>query len=178
MKDLLEAEDFVRAAVERHCHAKGYTESPGVNILAPHDAVAAFAMAELLIRSGFDHIVAVAPEGHIYGFFLERLGATVLSVYVDFPPTRCEAVDDLSSIRGGRVLVIEDDVAGGRTLRLVANHLESYGPRSLALYPGHLRWVQRLENVPANFTEVYLAEERLNPAERGRHVDAFIRHPW
>jgi hypothetical protein len=174
----LQTEEFVRRAVERHCLEKGYAEGRGVNILAPHDSVAAFAMAGLLARREFDHVVAVAPEGHIFGFLLERLGATVLSVRVDNPPTRCEAVEDIEVIRGGRVLVVEDDVVGGRALRLVADYLGNYRPRSLSLYLGHLRWVQRVENVPADFTEVFVAEERLNSAERERQIEAFLRHPW
>jgi hypothetical protein len=62
--------------------------------------------------------------------------------------------------------------------QIVASYLKRYGPRSLSLYLGHLRWVQRIENVPAHFTEVYIAEERLNPAERSLHVDAFIHRRW
>jgi hypothetical protein len=52
------------------------------------------------------------------------------------------------------------------------------GRGSLSLYLGHLRWVQRIENVPDDFMEVYIAEERLNPAERSRQVDAFLRRRW
>src|SRR5438046_1685709 len=67
--------DRVRADVRRHCESKGRREGPGVNNFVPHDCVAAFAMARRLIDSGdFDRYVAVAPEGHIYGYFLERLG--------------------------------------------------------------------------------------------------------
>jgi hypothetical protein len=178
MGSLFQTEDAVLAAVKRHCEAKGYVKKPGVNNFVPYDAVAAFAMADLLVRQGFDHVVAVAPEGHIYGFFLERLGVTVLSVYVDYPPTRCDAVDDLSAIRGERVLVIEDDVASGRTLELVAGHLARYEPRALSLYLGHARYMQQLDNVPAEFGEVYLAEQRLDPAERSRREEAFIGSHW
>jgi hypothetical protein len=175
MEPLRRARDQVLAAVKRHCEAKGYAEGPGVNDFAPHDAVAAFAMARLLVREGFDHFVAVAPEGHIYGFFLEKLGATVLSVFTDYPPTRCEAVEDLSAIRGGRVLIIEDDVASGRTLRLVIDHLLGYEPGELHLYLGHTGGIQRVENVPDSIKEVYLAEDLLDPADRGKHEEEFVQ---
>jgi hypothetical protein len=80
---------------------RGTVEGPNVNNFVPHDCVAAFAMARLLLGSGkFDSYVAVAPEGHIYGYFLERLGAEVLSVHADYPPTRCSSGDALSVIRG------------------------------------------------------------------------------
>src|SRR5262245_28135509 len=73
--------DRVLADVRSHCQAKGYREGPGVNNFIPHDAVAAFAMARSLTGSGlFDHYLAVAPEGHVYGYFFECLGARVLSV--------------------------------------------------------------------------------------------------
>jgi hypothetical protein len=145
MDTLRRACDQVLAAVKRHCEAKGYAEGPGVNNFAPHDAIAAVAMARLLVREGFDHYVAVAPEGHIYGYFLERLGVPVLSVFTDYPPTPCESVEDLSAIRGGRVLLIEDDVASGRTLRLVVDHLQQFDPGALSLYLGHTRGIQRID---------------------------------
>src|SRR5262249_6060706 len=64
--------EIVLAGVRQHCEAKGYREGPGVNNFVPHDAVAAFGMARRLIASGFDHFLAIAPEGHIYGYFFER----------------------------------------------------------------------------------------------------------
>lgn len=66
--------DAVLADVRRHCQAKGYRERAGVNNSVPHDAVAAFGMAKLLANRGFEHYVAVAPEGHIYGYSFEHLG--------------------------------------------------------------------------------------------------------
>lgn len=175
MEALGQARDQILSAVKLHCEAKGYCEGRGINNFAPHDCVAAFAMAGLLTSAGFDHYVAVAPEGHIYGFFLERLGTTVLSVFTDYPPTRCEAVEDLTVIRGGRVLVIEDDVASGRTLRLVVEHLQQFAPGSLSLYLGHTRGIQRVENVPDAIEELYLAEDMLDPADRGKHEENFVR---
>ena len=121
----------------RHCEAKGYREGDGVNNFAPHDPVAAFAMARALLGSNrFDRFVAVAPEGHIYGYFFERLGAEVLEVFTDYPPTRCASRDELSVLKGARVLLIEDDVIGGGTLRLVAGHLRQFSPAALAVTGG------------------------------------------
>jgi hypothetical protein len=74
----------VVADVRRHVRrSKGHEEGPWVNPLAPADCVAAFSMARLLTGRGlFDHCIAVAPEGHVYGYFFERLGVPVLSVHV------------------------------------------------------------------------------------------------
>lgn len=159
--------DAVLADVRRHCEAKGYREGPGVNNFVPHDAVAAFGMARRLAAEEFDHYLAIAPEGHIYGYFFERLGVPVLSVYTDFPPTRCATDDDLRVIEGRRVLLIEDDVIGGRTLRLVIEYLRQFSPGALALYLGHTKGIQHLRNVPTEVSKIYLAEDYVSP--EGRH---------
>ena len=167
--------DRVLAEVRKHCHSKGYQEAPGVNNFVPHDCVNGSAMALLLSRSGlFDHYLAIAPEGHIYGYFFERLGAKVLSIFTDYPPTKCQAEDDLARIRNGRVLLIEDDVIGGRTLRLVVGHLLQFHPRSLALYLGHTQGIQHLRNVPPEIGTTYLAEQCLDYGQRQADEAAFL----
>lgn len=117
----------INKAIRRHVQSKGDADSPWQNPLVPQDCVAAFAMAKLLTQKQFDHYLAVAPEGHVYGFFFERLGARVLSVFVDYPPRRLESRDDLTVIQGGRVLILEDDVISGVTLQLVPIPLEYAG---------------------------------------------------
>jgi phosphoribosyl transferase-like protein len=154
--------DAVLAHVRRYCRSKGYREGPGVNNFVPHDAVAAFGMAELLAAAAFDCYLAIAPEGHIYGYFFERLGATVLSVLTDYPPTRITIEDDLRAVEGRRVLLIEDDVIGGRTLRLVVEHLRQFRPAELGLYLGHSRGIQHLRNVPPEIARVWVAEDCLS----------------
>jgi hypothetical protein len=167
-------QERVLADVRRHCQAKGYREGPGVNNFVPHDCVAAFAMARSLTGSGrFDRYVAVAPEGHIYGYFFERLGAEVLSVFTDYPPTRCESRDDLSVLRGGRVLLTEDDVIGSGTLRLVVGHLQQFSPASVAVYLGHTKGIQHVRNVPREITTTYLAEDHLDEGRRQANEAAF-----
>src|SRR5262249_33016168 len=146
------------------------------NNFVPHDCVRAFAMTTFLVGSGrFDHYVAVAPEGHIYGYFFEKLDVQVLSGFADYPPTRFEPVDDLDIIKAGRVLIIEDDVIGGRTLRLVVDALLEYQPKTLALYLGHTRGIQHLENVPPHIDRVYLAEDQLDDADRDQQEAEFVQ---
>jgi hypothetical protein len=170
-----EVRDRVLADVRRHCQAKGYHEGPGVNNFVPHDCVAAFAMARLLIdSSGFDEYIAVAPEGHIYGYFFEQFSVRVLSVFTDYPPTLCSSDDDLSVLRGRRVLLIEDDVIGGRTLRLVVSYLQQFAPQSLSLYLGHSKGIQHLDNVPKDIAATYLAEDCLDWGRRQAVEDAFV----
>lgn len=150
------------AEVRRHCQTKGYREGPGVNNFIPHDVVDAYGMAKYLITAGFDKYLAIAPEGHIYGYFFERMGVPVLSVFTDYPPTRCVAEDDLCVLRDQRVLLIEDDAISGRTLRLVSEHLHQFAPKSLGLYLGHTKGVQHLQNVPDEIDKVYVAEDLLS----------------
>jgi hypothetical protein len=154
------------SAVERdileHCRRRGATEGPGVNNLAPHDPTLAWAMARRLAGAAHDVRVAVAPEGHVYGYFLERLGARVLEVRVGFPPVSIESRLGPSEIEGRSVLVVEDDVMGGATLRLVAAELGRHGPARLDLWLGHSIGIQHPENVPADYGEVFYAERALD----------------
>ena len=153
------------AEIEAYCRACGARPGPGVNNLWPHDPVRAFAMARYLTEvERFDRLVAVAPEGLVYAWFFERFfGRAVLSVHVDYPPTRCASEDDLAVLRGARVLLVEDDVIGGATLRLVVAALRAHAPASVSLYLGHSRFVQRLENVPAEIARTFIAEDVLDP---------------
>ena len=149
--------------VQRHCMAKGYLEGNGVNNFIPHDAIASFGMAKLLAGK-FDRYVAVAPEGHIYSYFLERMGFPVLSVFTDYPPTCCTSAGDLTMLENQRVLLIEDDVISGRTLQLVVDFIRQFKPASLALYLGHNIGIQHLGNVPReiNSENIYVAERSLS----------------
>ncbi|MGP0065064.1 MAG: hypothetical protein ACLQGP_15890 [Isosphaeraceae bacterium] len=165
----------VAEAVRDYCAAKGYVRGSNWNPLTPQDSVAALAMARVLIGSGaFDHYIAVAPEGHVYGFFFERLGAPVLSILVDYPPTRVESANNLSAIRGGRVLLIEDDIVSGISLDLVMKEVARRDPSSVSLYLGRDKDSQQLQNIPAQIDRVYLAEDSLDPAGRGRYESEFL----
>jgi hypothetical protein len=165
----------VAEAVRAHCAAKGHVGGRNWNPLAPYDSVAALAMARHLIGLGaFDQYVAVAPEGNVYGFFFERLEAQVLSVFVDYPPTRVDFVDDLSVVRGRRVLLIEDDIVSGNSLKLVMKELARHEPNSVSLYLGREKDSQQLDNIPSQIDAFYLAEDVLDPASRGRYESDFL----
>jgi hypothetical protein len=143
--------------------------------LTPIDSVSAFAMARFLTEENvFDVCVSVAPEGHVYGYFFERLGASVLSVHVDYPPRRCEILDDLELIRDRRVLILEDDVASGTTLRHVVNALMFYQPDSLELFLGRHKDSQILDSIHPAISRVYLAEDCLDPDLRDEYEMVFI----
>jgi len=169
--------DKVLSEVREHCRrAKGYEEGPWVNPLVPSDCVSALMMARILTEGEpFDQYVAVAPEGHVYGYFFERFGCRVLAVHVDYPPRRCDVLDDLSVLRDARVLILEDDVISGVTLRLVIDVLKRYGPRSLDLFLGRRREDQQLDAVGPEIDRVFLAENCLDPALSARYEAEFAK---
>lgn len=164
-------------AVRAHVHRRGYREGEGINNFVPHDPVAAFGMAGYLLREhAHDVYLAVAPEGHIYGFFLEQLGARVDECWVDYPPTVCRLDLPAARVAGKRVLLIEDDVASGRTLRLVLAALLPLGPAAVDLYLGHSSGVQRLRNVPPEIGHVFLAGQVANVKRYAEWLAAFRDH--
>ena len=166
----------VAADVSRHVRvSKGYEEESFINPLTPVDSVASFAMAKLLTETNaFDVCVSVAPEGHVYGYFFQLFGASILSVHVDYPPRRCEILDDLELIRGKRVLILEDDVASGTTLCLVVAALQVFGPGSIDLYLGRPKDSQILDSVHPTIGNVYLSEEELAPEHREQYEALFV----
>lgn len=168
--------DRVAAQAREHCAARGYIRGPNWNPLTPHDPVAALAMARVLVGSKrFDHYVAVAPEGHAYGFFFQRLGVPVGELFVDYPPRRVTGVERLAPVAGGRVLLIEDDVVSGVSLGLVVTAVLQLRPASVAVYLGRRADGQFPGNVPAAVSRVHLAETDLDPADRPRHEADFIQ---
>jgi hypothetical protein len=59
-------------------------------------------------------------------------------------------------------LIIEDDVVGGGTLRLVVQELLKFKPRSVSLFLGHSKIFQHFENIPREIDKVYIAEDILS----------------
>ena len=168
---------YVLAEIKRYCLNKGARPGQGVNNFVPHDCVTAFAMAKILVtKVGFDNYISVGPEGHIYGYFFEIIGFTPLSVSVNYPPTELQIIDDLSQITGGRTLIIEDDIIGGATLRIVIDALIIHKPAKLYLFLGHGKSLQHLHNVPPEIQKTYIAEDFLEDRDYDKHEAAFINY--
>jgi hypothetical protein len=165
---------YVLKSVRDYCHERGAWEGPGVNNFVPHDCINAYTMAKYLVQNiGFTHYISVAPEGHIYGYFFSRIGIHPLAVFVDYPPTNLTTFDDLSPIFGGNVLIIEDDVIGGGTLRIVVSELLKLRPRSVSLFLGHNKIFQHFDNIPKEIDKVYIAEDILIEDDYARRVREF-----
>ena len=100
-----------------------------------------------------------------------------MSVHVDYPPRRCELLDDLSGVRGKRVLILEDDVASRTTLKLVDDRLREFQPGVIDLYLGRPKAAPVLEFIDPRIDKVYLAEDHLSANEesdRDRKFTAFF----
>ena len=170
--------EFVISEVSRHVRtSKGYETESFVNPMTPVDSVSAFAIARLLIeRDAFDVCVSVAPEGHVYGYFFDLFNVQILSVHVDYPPRRCEILDDLGPVRGKRILILEDDVASGTTLRHVVNTLVEYEPARIDLFLGRRKDAQVLDSIHPGIEQVFMAEDQLDAGRRSEYERQFVEY--
>ncbi len=170
--------EFVIAEVSRHVRSsRGYETESFVNPFTPVDSVSAFVLARTLTEQHeFDACVSVAPEGHVYGYFFQLFNAPIVSVHVDYPPRRCQTFEDLEAIRGKRVLILEDDVASGTTLRLVVQTLLEYQPRGIDLFLGRRKDSQILEAIHPSIDRVFMAEDFLDASLRAEHERQFAEY--
>lgn len=165
----------VAVLVEGHVRcSKGFEEESFVNPFTPADSVSAYCVAQSLTDSNaFDVCISVAPEGHVYGYFFELFGASILSVHVGYPPKACTILDDFSRIGGKRVLILEDDVASGTTLRLVLEAIEPFDPAAIDLFLGRPKRHQILDHIDSRIGHVYLAEDVLVSSRRDEYESRF-----
>ncbi len=177
---MVELEEMIRRVmvdVRRTGALRGFVSGPNWNPMVPYDPIASFAMAQHLLSSReYQAFVAIAPEGHLYGYFFEDLGATVLSVEVDYPPKTLSLGAGIDTIQNRDVLLIEDDVVSGTTLRRVLDELDFFEPHSYGLYLGRGKEGQILENVPDRISRVHLAEEDLGTTNRESSEMVFLDH--
>jgi hypothetical protein len=124
----------------------------------PISYTAAFRNAQGAVKDGYDVALIVGPEGIAYAPMFEDLGIETLVINIpeDSPdgPRTFTVLSDLERLRGKRVLVVEDDVVSGATLRKILEETAPFSPASFGLflgYPGQ----QMLGNVPGEFEKVY-----------------------
>ncbi|OGP08469.1 MAG: hypothetical protein A2048_09140 [Deltaproteobacteria bacterium GWA2_45_12] len=147
------------------------------NTRLPHSYLASFCVAERAVREGnYDVALIVGPEGFAFEPIFEDLGLPTVAVNIpedDYGGKRSlQAFDDLSSLKGKRVLVVEDDLQSGATVvkLLAALPKEVAG---LDLYLGNGSGFQRLENVPSGIQKIYVSNGATQPEEDG---EIFLRH--
>ena len=94
---------------------------------------------------------------------------------IDYPPRRCEILDDLEKVRSKRVLILEDDVASGTTLRLVVNALIDFEPNGIDLFLGRRKDSQVLDSIHPAIGRVFMAEDHLDAERRDEHEEVFVK---
>ncbi|HII39301.1 TPA: phosphoribosyltransferase [Candidatus Micrarchaeota archaeon] len=127
----------------------------------PHDTLAAFHAAAKAVKSGgFDYALIVGPEGVAYEARFNELGLPTVAVNVPEArpgkPRQLKKLDDLSLLKGKKVLVVEDDVRTGATLQRVLKAIKPHAPASLELFLGLPEHLQLLKNVPADFKRMHI----------------------
>ncbi len=150
--------------------AKKYADRKGVvNEHAPSHYLGVWKrVQELTYTEKYDAVVFVGPEGFSYEPLFPR---TKPSVAVNIPLLSGEGrevdwLDDPSLLRGKNVLVVEDDVVSGGTLKALMKQLERVNPRGVDLLLTLPKGYQKVENIPSNIGHVYY------PAEETPDVEA------
>ena len=141
---------------------------------SPHSYTAAFHTAKRALADGYDAALIVGPEGFSFQPIFEDLDVPTVAINIpeaDFDGERTlVAFDDLSQLKGKRVLVVEDDVRSGATLKKVLEALEGHRPAHLGIFLGSYSFAQKKENIPAEFKDVYSTDTKVADGE------IFIEH--
>ncbi|VVC03537.1 Uncharacterised protein [Candidatus Bilamarchaeum dharawalense] len=160
-----EAMEYVRS----HGHGK---------LFVPHKISGSFTNAGAIVRSGeIDIGLSVEPEGCAYAYFFEAHGLPVLHVFADFDDhggIDYRETEDLTRLSGRRVLLIEDDVRTGKTLKAVLAHIEHFGILELQLFLGNLDQFQNINAVPTRIAKVHSNNGQSSIGEQGLADDEFV----
>ena len=141
----------------------------------PHSFVAPFRNAQDALKDGYDVALIVGPEGFAYEPIFRDLGIPTVAVNIPESaaggPRTLSSLDDLSSLKGKRVLVVEDDIQTGATLRKLLEAFGEDAPSKLGLYLASPGERQVLESVPAAFQNVYVTTVNIQQDDA-----AFLQH--
>jgi len=126
------------------------------------DPLAAFNAAQEAVKNKYDIALIVGPEGFSYEPYFRDLGMPTIAVNIpesgkDEPRT-IKIFDNLSVLQDKKVLVIEDDVSTGATLKRLIEIVKPYSPQQLGLYLGLPESFQKISNIPREFKDSYIAE--------------------
>jgi len=138
-----------------------YAEKHGWGkVFKPHSRLESAVNADMIIRSGdIDIGLSVEPEGCAYAYFFETLGLGVLHVYAEFDGMGgidFQLAEPLDAMRGRRVLIIEDDIRSGLTMRNVLEGIRGIDVGSYSLFLGNNLAYQNLDSVPPQIVRTYL----------------------
>lgn len=135
----------------------------------PTNPVGAFSAAQDAVKKGYDIALIVGPEGFAYEPYFSDLGVQTIAVNIpesgEYESRTIKLFDDLSMLRGKKVMVVEDDVRTGATLEKLIEHLRPHAPQRLGLYLGQPGAFQKTINIPQDFEDICIAEDSQNSAE-------------
>ena len=141
----------------------------------PHSYTAAFRAAKAALKGNYDVALIVGPEGFAYEPIFKDLGISTVAINIpedSFGGARTMAAfDDLAALQGKRVLVVEDDVQSGATLKKILVETALHAPKSWGLYLGLASQYQQKDNIPPAFRKVYVAD-----ADDAKNDAAFLAH--
>lgn len=140
--------------------------------------VLAFQAAERAVKKGYDVALIVGPEGFAYEPYFTDLGLSTMAINIPESepgePRSIQVFDDLKALAGKRVLVVEDDVRTGATLKKVLEAVQTHAPAQLGLYLGQRESYQLKKNIPAEFTDVFAAGENTTSEAAGKEFQHFL----
>jgi hypoxanthine phosphoribosyltransferase len=146
------------AYFDKYLAALTSAEKGDVSSSVAYDEFGALKLIRQVIQEqDFDVVLMVGPEGGRFAAPFEMAGFPIVRIHVDdFNSARpFEIIDDLSVLRGKRVLLLEDDVHSGATLNRTLQQVLPHNPGPLSLFLGNPLQYQTLENVPPQIHKVY-----------------------
>ncbi|MBS3067486.1 hypothetical protein J4450_02185 [Candidatus Micrarchaeota archaeon] len=159
----------ILAYVSMHSHGKDFF---------PQSIRYAFTNARRIIESSaIDIGLSVEPEGCGYAYFFELHGLRVLHVFADFDGKGgidYRETEGLEALRGKRVLLIEDDVRTGQTLRAVLANIERLAIARLEIFLGNSTLYQNTHALPPQISRFYLNRGEENIALHDTEDRAFV----
>lgn len=155
----------------RHGHGKTFI---------PHGILESAANSWKIIEGKTVDIgLSIEPEGCAYAYFFDAQGMKVLHVFADFDGNGgidYRKIDELGNLEGKRVLLIEDDVQSGITLRTVLRQIAGAGAASYSLFLGNRSLYQNLGSVPRTVSKVYLNGSESSCSGRDEMEQNLIDH--
>lgn len=127
----------------------------------PANILSAFQTAASLELRNYHYALIVGPEGFAYEAIFNELG--LKSLAINIPESEAGGqrtlsyLDPMPDLKGKRILIVEDDVRTGATLRKILNDPGLSQAKSFDLYLGQEPRFQRLEKVPTAIKYVFLA---------------------
>lgn len=144
----------------------------------PHDYLASFETAVSAAKEGYDYALIVGPEGLAYAPMFLDLGIPIK--VVNIPESTgskrsFKAFFKMRELKNKRVLVVEDDIHTGLTLKKLLEKFGKNTPAKLGLFLGSNPYHQWEYNIPPEFQHIHMTSrhDRRSPEEGAR---IFLTH--